>query len=186
MNKRVENDFGIIEREFSAFPKNAKYVLESSSVWYGIYQKLVGDLGLDVVLSNPYLTRLIAKSKKKIDRFDAHSSVVKNSNSFFLTIGNNFLENLSESLIWALHNPTNIPVRVNKFTLGFYGMCNSVLERGFSPPTGDQLYPWRVLRGDLPDFSNPASFCSIRSPPRGSPFFPARKPSGCARWGQAG
>ena len=30
MNKRVENDFGIIEREFSAFPKNAKYVLESS------------------------------------------------------------------------------------------------------------------------------------------------------------
>ena len=32
MNKRVENDFGIIEREFSAFPKNAKYVLESSSV----------------------------------------------------------------------------------------------------------------------------------------------------------
>ena len=48
MNKRVENDFGIIEREFSAFPKNAKYVLESSSVWYGIYQKLVGDLGLDV------------------------------------------------------------------------------------------------------------------------------------------
>ena len=73
MNKRVENDFGIIEREFSAFPKNAKYVLESSSVWYGIYQKLVGDLGLDVVLSNPYLTRLIAKSKKKTDRFDAHA-----------------------------------------------------------------------------------------------------------------
>ena len=75
MNKRVENDFGIIEQEFSAFPKNAKYVLESSSVWYGIYQKLVGDLGLDVVLSNPYLTRLIAKSKKKTDRFDAHQKL---------------------------------------------------------------------------------------------------------------
>ena len=73
INKRVKNDFGIIEQEFSAFPKNAKYVLESSSVWYGIYQKLVGDLGLDVVLSNPYLTRLIAKSKKKTDRFDAHA-----------------------------------------------------------------------------------------------------------------
>ena len=73
MNKRVENDFGIIEQEFSAFPKNAKYVLESSSVWYGVYQKLVGDLGLDVILSNPYLTRLIAKSKKKTDRFDAHA-----------------------------------------------------------------------------------------------------------------
>ena len=75
MNKRIENDFGIIEQEFSAFPKNAKYVLESSSVWYGIYQKLVGDLGLDVVLSNPYLTRLIAKSKKKTDRFDAHQKL---------------------------------------------------------------------------------------------------------------
>ena len=37
MNKRVENDFGIIEQKFSAFPKNAKYVLESSFVWYGVY-----------------------------------------------------------------------------------------------------------------------------------------------------
>ena len=99
MNKRVENDFGIIEQEFSAFPKNAKYVLESSSVRYSIYRKLVGDLGLDMILSNPYLTRLVAKSKKKIDRFDAHSNVVKNSNSFFWVTGNNFLENLSKSLI---------------------------------------------------------------------------------------
>ena len=31
------------------------------------------DLDLDVVMSNPYLTRLIAKSKKKTDRFDAHA-----------------------------------------------------------------------------------------------------------------
>ena len=46
-------------------------ILESSSVRYGIYQKLVGDLGLDVILSNPYLTCLITKSKKKIDRLDA-------------------------------------------------------------------------------------------------------------------
>ena len=73
MNKRVENDFGIIEQEFSAFPKNAKYVLESSSVWYGVYRKLAGDLGLDVILSNPYLTRLIVKSKKKTDRFDVRA-----------------------------------------------------------------------------------------------------------------
>ena len=52
-------------------------------MWYGVYRKLAGDLGLDVILSNPYLTRLIAKSKKKTDRFDAHSNVVKNSDSFF-------------------------------------------------------------------------------------------------------
>ena len=45
-------------------------------MWYGVYQKLVGDLGLDVVLSNPYLTRLIAKSKKKTDRFDAYAPTV--------------------------------------------------------------------------------------------------------------
>ena len=73
MNQMIENDFEIIENEFSAFPKNAKYVLESSSVWYGVYKKLTVDLRLDVVLSNPYLTRLIAKSKKKTDRFDAHA-----------------------------------------------------------------------------------------------------------------
>ena len=51
MNKKVENDFRVIEQEFSAFPKNAKYVLELSSVRYGVYRKLVGDLGLDAVLS---------------------------------------------------------------------------------------------------------------------------------------
>ena len=78
-----------------------------------------------------------------------------------------------------------IHVEVNKFSCGFYGMCNSILERSINPLTDDQLYPWRVLRGDPPAFSSPASSCSIRSPPRGSPFFPARKPSGCARWGQA-
>ena len=82
----MNNDFGII-REFSAFPKNAKYVLESSSVWYGIYQKLVGDLGLDVVLSNPYLTRLIAKSKKKTDRFDAHALADVHPETLFIFHG---------------------------------------------------------------------------------------------------
>ena len=73
MNKRVTNDFETIAREFSAFPKDAKYVLESSSVWYGVYKKLAVDMGLDVVLSNPYLTRVIAVSKKKTDKFDAHT-----------------------------------------------------------------------------------------------------------------
>ena len=71
MNKRVTNDFETIAKEFAAFPKDAKYVLESSSVWYGVYKKLAVDMGLDVVLSNPYLTRMIAVSKKKTDKFDA-------------------------------------------------------------------------------------------------------------------
>ena len=73
MSKRAENDFKIIEQKSPALPKNAKYVSELSSVRYGVYRKLVGDLGLDVVLSNPYLGCLIAKSKKKTDRFDAHA-----------------------------------------------------------------------------------------------------------------
>ena len=42
-------------------------------MWYGVYQKLVGDPGLDAVLSNHYLMRLIAKSKKKTDWFDARA-----------------------------------------------------------------------------------------------------------------
>ena len=37
MNKKVENDFRVIEQEFSALPKNAKYALGSSSVRYGAY-----------------------------------------------------------------------------------------------------------------------------------------------------
>ena len=73
MNKRITNDFETIAKEFAAFPKDAKYVLESSSVWYGVYKKLAVDMGLDVVLSNPYLTRMIAVSKKKTDKFDAHT-----------------------------------------------------------------------------------------------------------------
>ena len=73
MNKRIDNDFEIIKREFSAFPKDAKYVLESSSVWYGVHRMLTAELGRDVVLSSPYLTRLITASKKKTDRFDAHA-----------------------------------------------------------------------------------------------------------------
>ena len=32
MNKRITNDFETIAKEFAAFPKDAKYVLESSSV----------------------------------------------------------------------------------------------------------------------------------------------------------
>ena len=70
-NQRVENDTGSIKTEFSKYPKDAKYVLESSSVWYGVYRFLTDSLNLDVVLSNPYQTRLIAESKKKTDKVDA-------------------------------------------------------------------------------------------------------------------
>ena len=70
-NKRVESNTKSIKTEFSSYPKDAKYVLESSSVWYGVYRFMTDSLNLDVVLSNPYQTRLIAESKKKTDKVDA-------------------------------------------------------------------------------------------------------------------
>ena len=59
-----------VKEELSKLPKNAKYVIESSSVWYGMYRMLTDEMNLDVILSNPYANRLIAESKKT-DRVDA-------------------------------------------------------------------------------------------------------------------
>lgn len=70
-NRRVECDLGDIEKEFSGLPAGARYVLESSSVWYGMYRFLRDRLGLDVMLSNPLATKRIAESKKKTDKVDA-------------------------------------------------------------------------------------------------------------------
>lgn len=72
LNKRVENTKEDIRKEFSMYPKNAKYVIESSSVYRAVYRFMTEEIGLDVVLSNPYQTWLIAKSKKKTDKRDAH------------------------------------------------------------------------------------------------------------------
>ena len=51
-------------------PTHAKYAMESSSVWEGSYRLMTEEMGLDVTLSNPYTTLLIAKSKKKTDKVD--------------------------------------------------------------------------------------------------------------------
>jgi transposase len=46
--------------------------MESSSVWYNTYRFLTDELGYkSVTLSNPYLTKAIAASKKKTDKIDA-------------------------------------------------------------------------------------------------------------------
>lgn len=70
-NDKIECDYKIIQKAFSKFPKNAKYVIESSSVWYGMYKFLRDELKLDVMLSNPFATKVIATSKKKTDKVDA-------------------------------------------------------------------------------------------------------------------
>ena len=70
-NRRVECDFKHVARAFSRFPANARYVLESSSVWYGMYRFLRNKMNLDIMLSNPLATKRIAESKKKTDKVDA-------------------------------------------------------------------------------------------------------------------
>ena len=64
MNKKIQNTREALAGETSKIPSNSKYVIESSSVWEAVYRHMRNDLGLDVVLSDPYKTRLIAESKK--------------------------------------------------------------------------------------------------------------------------
>ena len=70
-NEKIECDYNIVEKKFAKFPDGAKYVIESSSVWYGMYKFLKEKLNLDVILSNPRSTKVIAASKKKTDKVDA-------------------------------------------------------------------------------------------------------------------
>ena len=69
--KKIDCDHKTVTREFTRLPENCRYVIESSSVWYGMYRLLSDKLKLDIVLSNPYKTRIIAESKKKTDKVDA-------------------------------------------------------------------------------------------------------------------
>jgi len=52
-------------------PEGAKYVMESSSVWYGTFRYMRDGMGCDMTLSNPFNTKIIATSLKKTDRVDA-------------------------------------------------------------------------------------------------------------------
>ena len=70
-NKSFKCDHNEIRTALAQMPANTKYVLESSSVWYGMYRFLTDKLGLDVMLSNPLATKRIAASKKKTDKVDA-------------------------------------------------------------------------------------------------------------------
>ncbi len=70
-NKKVANDRQSIRRACAEIPNGAWYVVESSSVWYGVYMLMTAELGLDVVVANPRQIRSIAISKKKTDENDA-------------------------------------------------------------------------------------------------------------------
>ena len=73
-NDKVENTHKSIKKYFAKkkILLSANIVMESSSVWYDTYRFLTDDLGYkNVALSNPYLTKAIASSKKKTDKVDA-------------------------------------------------------------------------------------------------------------------
>ena len=70
-NYKFRHTRGAVDSEISRMPKNAKYVIESSSVWKDTFHFMKDEMGLDVILSNPYTTKLIAESKKKTDKVDA-------------------------------------------------------------------------------------------------------------------
>ena len=71
-NRKIKSDFGSVERELEQHPPDTKYVMESSSVWYGLFRYITDTMKRDVVLSNPYNTKIIATSLKKTDKVDAY------------------------------------------------------------------------------------------------------------------
>ena len=52
-------------------PKDAQVFIESSSVWKAAFFLIRDELGSGVHLTNPYMNRVIAESKKKTDKVDA-------------------------------------------------------------------------------------------------------------------
>ena len=71
LNKSIQNTPEEISATFGGFPRKARMVMESSSVWKAPFFQLRDDMGFDVALSHPYATRMIARSNKKTDKIDA-------------------------------------------------------------------------------------------------------------------
>ena len=69
---RINNDTNhrSLRTFLSGLRPDARIVLESSSVWYGVY-RFIEESGFDVVLSNPLKTKAVAYGKIKTDRLDA-------------------------------------------------------------------------------------------------------------------
>jgi transposase len=71
-NSRVDNNQIKVNKFFDSLHpgNNTKVVMESSGVWYNIYESLT-KRQFDVRLSNPAKTRAIAAAKIKTDKLDA-------------------------------------------------------------------------------------------------------------------
>ncbi len=70
-NTKISNKDSEARGIFAKIPENARCVMESSSVWYGLFRFIADDLKRDVILSNPFETGAIATSRKKTDKVDA-------------------------------------------------------------------------------------------------------------------
>lgn len=71
-NSKIDNDLDEIGKFFNDVNnQDAKVVMESSGVWYNIYEYLSEQKHLDVVLSNPIKTKAIATARIKTDKLDA-------------------------------------------------------------------------------------------------------------------
>jgi transposase len=70
-NSKMKNDLVEVDKFFKDVNNDAKVVMESSCVWYNIYEYLSKEKHLDVVLSNPIKTKAIASAKIKTDKLDA-------------------------------------------------------------------------------------------------------------------
>lgn len=72
-NGSIPNTPESIIKAMKGIPKDAKLFMESS-VWKAAFVKM-RELGFDVTLTNPFLNRVIAESKKKTDKVDAFTLV---------------------------------------------------------------------------------------------------------------
>ena len=70
LNEKISHTPEVVGEMAGRLPNHARYVMEPSSVWGGTYRLVAEELNLDVALSNPYTTLLIAKPKKT-DKVDA-------------------------------------------------------------------------------------------------------------------
>src|SRR5438093_5004875 len=74
-NSRIDSDLSKVGKFFdrigASVSNDIKVVMESSCVWYNIYEYLSEERQLDVSLSNPFKTRAIASAKIKTDKLDA-------------------------------------------------------------------------------------------------------------------
>jgi len=71
-NIRLPNDREALRFYFSQFPSGTGVAVESTSNWYWLAE-LLEDAGMEIHLSHPLKTKLIASAKVKTDKVDARS-----------------------------------------------------------------------------------------------------------------